>query len=165
MGNIHNSFFTIIISILNVGCCQCPIQWSWQDQATSNTGSPYVYVLRNNKISCTKPIEAKWRIYAQVNKGIIDSDNGLSPGRRQAIIWTNTGLLSIAPFGTNFSDILIETHTFSIKKINFKMSSGKSQPFVLGRNVLIRVKQRKGSSNIDVDVTSVVSNDEIWLYV
>ena len=28
---------------------------------------------------------------------IIDSGNGLSPGRRQAIIWTNAGILSIGP--------------------------------------------------------------------
>ena len=34
-------------------------------------------------------IEAEWRIYASVNKKIIGSDNGLSPDRRQAIIWTN----------------------------------------------------------------------------
>ena len=40
-------------------------------------------------------MEAEWRIYASVNSTIIGSDNGLSPGRRQAIIWTNTGLLSI----------------------------------------------------------------------
>ena len=33
-----------------------------------------------------------------VNKlTIIGSDNGLSPGRRQAIIWTNSDLLSIGP--------------------------------------------------------------------
>ena len=31
---------------------------------------------------------------------IIDSDNGLSPGRRQAIIWTNAGILLIEPLGT-----------------------------------------------------------------
>ena len=36
---------------------------------------------------------------------IIDSDNGLSPGRRQAIIWTNAGILLIRPSGTNFSKI------------------------------------------------------------
>ena len=29
---------------------------------------------------------------------IIGSDNGLSPGRRQAIIWTNAGILLIWPF-------------------------------------------------------------------
>ena len=38
---------------------------------------------------------------------IIDSDNGLSPGRRQAIIWTNTGLLLIGPLGTNSIQIVI----------------------------------------------------------
>ena len=32
---------------------------------------------------------------------IIGSDNGLSPGRRQAIIWTNTGVLLIGPLETN----------------------------------------------------------------
>ena len=44
---------------------------------------------------------------------IIGSDNGLSPRRRQAIIWTNAGILLIGPLGTNFSEILIEIHTFS----------------------------------------------------
>ena len=39
---------------------------------------------------------------------IIGSDNGLSPGRRKAIIWTNAGILLIGPLGTNFSEILIE---------------------------------------------------------
>ena len=33
---------------------------------------------------------------------IIGSDDGLSPGRRQAIIWTNAGMLLIRPLGTNF---------------------------------------------------------------
>ena len=32
---------------------------------------------------------------------IIVSDIGLSPGRRQAIIWTNAWLLLIGPLGTN----------------------------------------------------------------
>ena len=31
------------------------------------------------------------------NLAIIGSDNGLSPGRRQAIIWTNYGILLIGP--------------------------------------------------------------------
>ena len=34
---------------------------------------------------------------------IIGSDNGLSLGRHQSIIWTNAGLLLIEPLGTNFS--------------------------------------------------------------
>ena len=44
---------------------------------------------------------------------VIGSDNGLSPGRRQAIIWTNAGILLIEPLGTNFSEILIGIEIFS----------------------------------------------------
>ena len=67
---------------------------------------------------------------------IIGSDNGLLPGRRQAIIWNNVGMLLIWLLGTNFSEISIDIHTFSLKKIHFKMSSGKRPPFCLGLNVL-----------------------------
>ena len=67
---------------------------------------------------------------------LIGSDNGLSPGRRQAIIWTNAGILSNGPLGTNFSEILIEIYIFSFKKMHLKMSSGKWWPFCLGLNVL-----------------------------
>ena len=67
---------------------------------------------------------------------IIGSDNGLSPGRRQAIIWTNAGILLTGPLGTNFNEILIEIHTFPFKKMHLKMSSGKWRPFCLGLNVL-----------------------------
>ena len=66
----------------------------------------------------------------------IGSDNGLSPGRRQAIIWINDGKLVIGPLGTNFSEILIEIHTFSFKKMHLKMSSRKWRPFCFGLNVL-----------------------------
>ena len=66
----------------------------------------------------------------------IDSDNGLAPQRRQAIIWTNVGILLIEPLGTNFSEFLIRIHTFSFKKIHLKMSSGKWRPFCVGLNVL-----------------------------
>ena len=68
---------------------------------------------------------------------ITGSDNGLSPDRRQAIILTNVGLLLIGPFGTNFSEILIEILLFSFKKMRLEVSSAKSQPFCLGLNVLI----------------------------
>ena len=67
---------------------------------------------------------------------IIGSDNGLSPGRRQAIIWTNDGMLLIGPLGTNFSDILCVIQTFSFNKMHLKMSSAKWRPFCLGLNVL-----------------------------
>ena len=70
---------------------------------------------------------------------IIGSDNGLSPRRRQAIIWTNAGILLIEPLRTNFSDILIGIQIFSFKKMLLKMSSAKWRPFCLGLNVLIKV--------------------------
>ena len=94
-------------------------------------------------------IEAEWRIYTHIyvsNLTIIGSDNGLSPGRRQAIIWTNAGILLIGPLGTNFSEILIEIQSFSFKKMHLKMSSGKWCPFCLGLNVLYKlcVRERSG---------------------
>ena len=64
------------------------------------------------------------------------SNNGLCPGRRQAIIWTNAGMLLIGPLGTNFSEILIENHTFSFKKMHSQILSVKWQQFCLGLNVL-----------------------------
>ena len=56
---------------------------------------------------------------------IISSDNGLAPGRRQAIVWTNVGILLIGLLGTNFSEISIVIHTFSFKIIHLKMPSEK----------------------------------------
>ena len=67
---------------------------------------------------------------------IIGSDNGSSPSRRQAIIWTNVGMLLIGPLGTNFSEILIEIYIISSKKMHLKLSSAKRWPFCLGHNVL-----------------------------
>ena len=67
---------------------------------------------------------------------IIGSDNGLSPSRRQAIIWPYAGILLIRPSGTNFSEILIEIDVFPFMKRHLKMSSAKCRPFCLGLNVL-----------------------------
>ena len=48
---------------------------------------------------------------------IIGSDNGLAPGRRQAIIWINAGILLLGPWESNFSDILIKILPFPFKKM------------------------------------------------
>ena len=63
-----------------------------------------------------------------INLTIIASDNGLSPGRRQAIICTNERILLIEPLGTKFSEILLKVHTFSFKKMHLKMASILSRP-------------------------------------
>ena len=55
---------------------------------------------------------------------IIGSNSGLSPGRHQAIIWTNARILLIEPLGTGFSEILIEIYTCLFKKIDLKLWSG-----------------------------------------
>ena len=68
------------------------------------------------------------RIYAPVQHTNIASDNGLSPVRRPAIIWT------IAAY---FSDTLFHIRKFSVKEMHLKMSSVKRWPFCRGLNVLI----------------------------
>ena len=78
--------------------------------------------------------------HISVNKlTIIGSDNGLSPVWRQAIIWTNDGLLSIGTLWTNFSENVIKIPTLSFKKMHLKISSGKRRPFCLSLNVLTTV--------------------------
>ena len=72
---------------------------------------------------------------------IFGSDNGLSPGRRQAIIWTNAGIMLIRTLGTNFSWILTEILTFAFKKMRLKSSSANWRPSCLGLNVLILQSQ------------------------
>ena len=71
------------------------------------------------------------------NLTIIGPDNGLSPAWRQAIIWTNAGILLIGTLQTYFCELLIKIQTFSLKKIRLQMSSAKCCSFRLGLNVLI----------------------------
>ena len=66
----------------------------------------------------------------------IGSDNGLSPWRRQAFIWTNGGILWIGSLGTKFNEILIKIQIFSFIKMHLKMSSAQWRPFGLGLDVL-----------------------------
>ena len=105
--------------------------------------SYWLFIIDN---SVCYPIRWSWRVLTHwgrvthicVSKlTIIGSDNGLSPGRRQAIVWTNAGILLIRPLGTNISETSIKIHIFSFKKMHLKMSSGKWWPFCLGLNVLM----------------------------
>ena len=78
-----------------------------------------------------------WGTHISVSKlTIISLDNGLSLGQRQAIIWTNAGILLFGPLGTTFSQILIKIQTFSLTKICLKMLSAKCCPFRLSLNVI-----------------------------
>ena len=51
-----------------------------------------------------------------MNRVSIGSVNGLSPIRRQAIIQTNAGLLSIEHLGTNFGETLNQNTNLFIHK-------------------------------------------------
>ena len=69
------------------------------------------------------------------NLTIIGSDNGLSPGRRQAIIWTNDGILLTGSFAKKPRGILIKIHTSSFNKMHWKMLSRKCLLFCFGLDV------------------------------
>ena len=59
------------------------------------------------------------------------------------IIWPNAGILLIGPLETNFSEISIKIHTFSLIKNRLKIPSVNWWPFCL---VLIVVTKRKNNS-------------------
>ena len=82
------------------------------------------------------------------NLTIIDSDNALSPGGRQAIIWTNAGIVLIGSLGTNFSEISIEIITFSVKKNAFESAVCKTGA-ILPRPQCINPHEKRGPSRIN----------------
>ena len=109
-----------------------------QREAITRSG----YDLLSITSKCANSVTQEWTHWGRVthicvdNLTIIVSDNGLSPGRRQAIIWNNAGILLIGPLETNFSDMLADIITFSFKKMYLNVSSAKWWPFCFGRNVL-----------------------------
>ena len=94
---------------------------------------------------------------------VIGLDNDLSRDRRQAIIWTNAGILLIGPLGTNFSEILIEILTFSFKKMRLKVSSAKRRPFCLGLNVLNQFPDHN-ETVFTIDNSMVFFKKLTWYY-
>ena len=112
---------------------------TWRPLTHNN---PHRYFIKQNQIK-----RKLWEPNALTHRGrvthirvsklpIIGSDNGLSPDRHQAIIWTNARLLLIWTLGTNFSEISSEIHTFSFQKMHLKRSCMKWRPFRFGLNVL-----------------------------
>ena len=76
---------------------------------------------------------------------IIGSDNGLSPGRPQAIIWTSDGILLIGPQGTSFSETLSKIVTLSLKKMLFKCRVRSGGHFVSASIIRQSVKGEMNS--------------------
>ena len=137
--------------------------WSWTNHDLLSTGSiatKFNHFFFQNTITfiqgnSLKNIVSKmitislthWAQVTNISDGkltIIGSDNGLSPDQRQAIIWTNAGILSIGPLGTNSSEILITIQTFSFKKMHLNMSSGvSSQPQCVKKKCLVEERDYK----------------------
>ena len=78
----------------------------------------------------------------------IGSDNGLSPGRRRAIILPIDAILLFGHLETNFTEILIAIQAFSFKIMHLKMSSGRWR--------LLSRPQRVNSMAAHVPVTESV---------
>ena len=79
-----------------------------------------------------------WVTHICVSKlTIIGSDNGLPPGRRQAIIWTDAGILLIRPLGTNFGEIINRISNIFIQENAFEEVIWKMGGLCLSLNVLI----------------------------
>ena len=122
---------------LYVTCCICLILDAVSCFRRCYLGNMDGVLCMDNWTESSPPYVYHLTLHICVNKlTITGSDNGLSPGRRQAIIWTNAGILLIGSLGTKFNEILIEMHTFLFKKMYLNMSSAKWRPFCLGLNVL-----------------------------
>ena len=93
----------------------------------------HFHLIPNPWINLTRPTHWDRMTHICVGKlTIFGSDNGLSPGRRQAIIWTNAGILLIWPLGTNFGEILMVFIHFhqknAFENVVCEMASILSQP-------------------------------------
>ena len=98
------------------------------------------------------------------NITIIGADNGLSPGRYQASTWINAGILLIGPWETKFTEIVIEIHAFSFKKMHLKMASGKWRPFCLSLDVLTHLPLNKMAANLADDIFKCIFlNKNVWI--
>ena len=125
----HNELMQRMVGIMNIiSLCVELFQSSWYlkqwmkywwPRFTHDTGVMYCYLTHWGRVTHT----------CIDNPSINGSDNGLLSSRRKDIIWTNDRILLIGSLETNFSEILIEIHTFSFKKMYLKISSGNTGHF------------------------------------
>ena len=78
-----------------------------------------------------------WVTYICVgNLTTIGSDKGLSPGQRQAITWTNVGILLIGPPRNKLQWNVYRNSYIFTQENSFEIVVCKWRPFCLGLNVL-----------------------------
>ena len=87
-------------------------------------GTCHLYQNENrNDHKCIPVVLTHWGRVTHICVGkltTIGSDNGLAPSKRQALIWTNAGILLIGPIETNFSDVWIGIQTVSFYENAFE---------------------------------------------
>ena len=93
-----------------------PVIWDNEPCIIKNSNHPVIYTLMTIPLRLSKLT-------------IIGSNNVVSPGQHQAIIWTSAWLLSVGALGTNFSEISIKLQNFSFTKTHLNISSAKWRPF------------------------------------
>ena len=99
------------------------------------------------------------------NLTIIGSDSGLWPGRHQVVmIWTNAGILLICILGTNLREIVIEIHTFSLKKMHLKMSSARMAA-ILSRGRWVKCELRCSHLEQETSEISSTSDDPVYTHL
>ena len=110
---------------------QCSQWWKFhQNEDISVSVYPFIDALFSNA-----QVEAKWRVNESINRTTFVSNNGLTPVRCQANIWTSGGMLLNGSFGI-FQRNLKQNKTILFNKYIFDMSSAKWRPSLLGLNVL-----------------------------
>ena len=109
------------------------VRSSYLHNGISHTGKISLYWIRALVVILGMSLDCHWGRVTHIcvgNLTIIGSDNGLSPGRRQAIIRTNAWILLIGSLGTNFSEILVGNQTFLFRKCTWKCRLCYSAHFV-----------------------------------
>ena len=92
------------------------------------------------KLAATLFVLTRWGWVMHIcvgNLAIMVSDNGLLPGRHQAIIWTNDGISLISNLRNKLQwNLRSEFCTFSLRKRHLIMPSAEWRPFCHGLNAL-----------------------------
>ena len=102
--------------------------WFRYDFRRSNFGvvkAPQIKLLIFH--NCSKQSLTQWGRVTHIWSG--NSDNGLSPSRRQVLTWITAQVLSIGPLGTNLIEIRIKIRNFSFMKMRLKVSSANRWSF------------------------------------
>ena len=132
VSKIKSILSIIVYSVYRALCLQLT-QFSWDDREN-------VYFISSSSLNRKYAPLTYWGPVTHICVGKLatgGSNNGLSPSRRQAIIWKKkAGMFFYFTLRNKFQWNIYRNHIFSFKKMYIKISSAKCRPFCLGLNVL-----------------------------